>query len=185
MTPTEILRTVRLTLTSWSLEDVDGLLAVHADPETMRYVRNGRPETRDEVATLIRSYMAEERRTGVTKWRLTDQTDRIVGRAGFGADDGGRELGYTIWRDLWGKGLASEIARALVAWHRENACDIPLWGYVAEGNPASARVLRKVGFVPQGIAHHHGVPCRVHRLPPSNACRQAAPTDCPDLHTTM
>ncbi|WP_460825002.1 GNAT family N-acetyltransferase [Nostocoides australiense] len=44
---------------------------------------------------------------------------RLAGRSSrFAAFRGGRALGYTIRRDRWGQGLATEVATALVGWHR-------------------------------------------------------------------
>ncbi|TWE11240.1 GNAT family N-acetyltransferase [Rudaeicoccus suwonensis] len=141
-----ILRTDRLVTETWLPSDVDDLLAVHSDVETMRFVRNGRPESRSETTVLIDEYIAEQAETGFTKWRVADHTGRLVGRAGFGAIDGGRELGYTIRRELWGHGFATEIAAGLVKWHLANAPDVRLYAYVAAENPASRAVLQKTGF---------------------------------------
>lgn len=156
--------------TSWFASDVDDLFAVHSDAETMRFVRQGRPETRPETAELIDQYIAEHATTGFTKWRLIDLSGRLVGRAGFGAQMDGRELGYTIRRELWGQGLATEIAAALVSWHHTNAVTLPLYAYVAVENPASHRVLHKTGFESIGLQDHCGVPCELfeHRAAPVN-----------------
>lgn len=75
------------------------------------------------------------------------------------------ELGYTIRRDLWGQGLATEVAMAVVDWHREHAVDVTLWAHVATENTASCRVLTKVGFVHHGTVDHYGMPCHLFRLP--------------------
>ena len=88
-----ILRTQRLAVTSWVVGDVDDLVVVHSDAETMRFVRHGRPETRAETAALVDQYIAEHAATGFTKWRLADLEGRLVGRAGFGSLRDGRELG--------------------------------------------------------------------------------------------
>jgi len=164
-----VLETPRLVLTSWLASDVDDLLDVHSDPETMRFVRHGRPESRDEVAALIAEYLEQDELTGVTKWRLADRSGRLLGRAGFGSHtaDGtpGHELGYTIRRDQWGQGIATEIAAALVDWHRRHAGDTPLWATVVMDNHASARVLTKVGFEPADTVDHHGRECLHFRLP--------------------
>jgi [ribosomal protein S5]-alanine N-acetyltransferase len=162
---TTILSTPRLVLTTWELADVDDLLAVHSDPETMRFVRQGRPETRAETEELVHSYQAEQARQGWTKWRLTDHLGNLVGRAGFGDHASGRELGYTIRRELWGRGLASEIAGALVQWHRDHASTETIWAYAAIENAASCRVLEKVGFRLDGEAQHGWMPCHLYRLP--------------------
>lgn len=159
-----ILQTPRLVATSWLADDADDLFVVHSDAETMRFVRRGRPETRIETADLIDQYMAEQAARGFTKWRLADLDDRLVGRAGFGSHRDGREMGYTIRRDLWGQGLATEIAAALVEWHRDHAADCALYAYVAVGNSASRRVLEKVGFDSIGPEDHSGTPCELFRI---------------------
>jgi len=156
-----ILRTQRLVVTSWLARDVDDLLVVHSDAETMRFVRQGRPESRAETAALVDQYIAEHAATGFTKWRLADLDDQLVGRAGFGPHRDGRELGYTIRRDLWGQGLASEIGAALVTWHLTHAADSSLYAYVAVDHPASRRVLEKIGFESIGREDHAGVLCEL------------------------
>ena len=62
----------------------------------------------------------------------------------------GPEIGYWIGRPYWGRGLATEAARAVLAWARD------VWGRraVVSGhfadNPASGRVLEKAGFLYTG-----------------------------------
>ena len=66
-----------------------------------------------------------------------------------GGGDGTMELGYWIARPHWGRGYAGEAARAMVEIAR--ACGHPR--IVAShflDNPASGRVLRKIGFLPTG-----------------------------------
>jgi RimJ/RimL family protein N-acetyltransferase len=155
-----VLSTPRLTLTSWLVEDVAALHDVHSDPETMEFVRNGRPESRPEVARLVDQYIGEHAARGWTKWRLADLDDQLVGRAGFGGSPDSRGIGYLIRRSHWGLGLATEIAEALVGWHRAHAVPVPLRGTVALGNDASARVLEKVGFCEVGREDYDGTICR-------------------------
>jgi ribosomal-protein-alanine N-acetyltransferase len=162
-----------LVLTSWLPSDLDELLEVHSDPATMRFVRHGRPETRLETARLIDQYIAENDDVGYTKWRLADLEDRLVGRAGFGPHSDGRELGYTIRRELWGRGLATEIAAALVSWHSTHAAGAPLYAYVARENPASRRVLEKIGFQSVGLEEHNGMPCELLSLAASSPSARA------------
>lgn len=140
-----VLATNRLRVTTWLPEDVEDLLRLHSDPVTMRWVRHGRPETYAEIQSLLASYLDEQHDRGWTKWRVADRDDTLVGRAGFGAhEDGrGRELGYTLRRDLWGQGLATEVAAGLIDWHRSNT-DTELWALAAIENVASRWVLEKV-----------------------------------------
>jgi ribosomal-protein-alanine N-acetyltransferase len=163
MRRTQILQTRRLAVTSWLPCDVDELLAMHSDHEAMRFVRYGRAEIPRETATLLDQYIAEHDQAGYTKWRVADLEDHLVGRAGFGPHHDGRGLGYTIRRELWGHGLATEIAAALVTWHATYAAGIPLYAYVAIDNPASRRVLEKVGFETLALDEHNGMPCELLR----------------------
>lgn len=73
----------------------------------------------------------------------------LVGCVGLARIEGEVELGYWIAREHWGRGYASEAARAVlrlakVLGHREIVA-----GHFID-NPASGAVLRKVGFVPTG-----------------------------------
>lgn len=55
-------------------------------------------------------------------------------------------IGYLIAEEFWGKGIASELVSGLVtALDSDRATQ--LLGGVGTGNPASARVLTKAGFV--------------------------------------
>ncbi|MET3808146.1 RimJ/RimL family protein N-acetyltransferase [Nakamurella sp. UYEF19] len=160
-----VLVTDRLLVTTWLPGDIDDLCQVHSDPVTMRWVRHGRPETRDEVEDLIASYRNEQQNRGWTRWRVADRHDRLVGRAGFGLhhDGCGRELGFTLRRDSWGRGLATEVAGGLADWHWRNTA-AELWAFAAVDNTASRRVLDKVGFRFEGDVEQKGVPCALYRL---------------------
>lgn len=60
------------------------------------------------------------------------------------------ELGYWLGKAYWGRGYATEAARALVAWGRQELAVTKLTAGHFEDNPASARVLEKIGFRPTG-----------------------------------
>ena len=78
-----------------------------------------------------------------------EQGSRLVGCAGLGETANGAEIGYWIARPYWGQGFATEGARGVLEVAR-------LLGHTrVEGrhfldNPASGKVLRKLGFVPTG-----------------------------------
>ena len=95
---------------------------------------------------------------------------RIIGSIGLGLNDGEIELGYWIARDHWGRGYATEAARAVlrlagILGHRRITA-----GHFTD-NPSSGRVLRKVGFEPTGevrprfsLARGCEVPAVIHAL---------------------
>jgi RimJ/RimL family protein N-acetyltransferase len=94
-----------------------------------------------------------------------------VGECGLARRPSGAvELGYWIARDHWGRGIATEACRALV----DIARTLRLRSLEAShflDNPASGRVLAKLGFEPTGIvaprlsrARGEQVPARLYRL---------------------
>ena len=132
--------------------DLDAFVALDADPEVMRYLSGGKPSRRTEVeryfADLLDDtgrppgqgmFVAEDRRTGTFLGWFALQS-----LAGGGPDQ--PELGYRLARAAWGRGLATEGARALVdrgftAWAAER-----IYAETMAVNRASRRVLEKAGL---------------------------------------
>jgi len=96
---------------------------------------------------------------------------RIVGGIGIHPAGGGaRELGYWLAPSAWGRGYATEAGQAVVAIAR-HALGLKrlVSGHFAD-NPASGRVLAKLGFRPAGRALRYSagrggeVPCHLFEL---------------------
>ncbi|HWT11337.1 MAG TPA: GNAT family N-acetyltransferase [Allosphingosinicella sp.] len=103
----------------------------------------------------------------------TGGAPRLVGGIGLGRMPGGDEveLGYWIARPYWGRGLATEAGRAVIANARHSLRLKTLVAGHFLDNPASGRVLAKLGFRPTGqIALRHSAgrgeeaPCRLLEL---------------------
>jgi RimJ/RimL family protein N-acetyltransferase len=75
---------------------------------------------------------------------------RIVGGIGLAPDEDGHELGYWLTPDAWGRGYATEAGRAVVAIARHGLGLKRLHAGHFIDNPASGRVLSKLGFRPTG-----------------------------------
>jgi RimJ/RimL family protein N-acetyltransferase len=73
----------------------------------------------------------------------------VIGSAGMGEHDGKPEIGYWIARDHWGCGYATEAAGAVLKIARTLGHRRVTAGHFVD-NPASGKVLRKLGFVPTG-----------------------------------
>ena len=97
---------------------------------------------------------------------------KMVGMMGIGSHyEDGPELGYIFAPEHWGKGYATEMARALIdhCWARYDWDVIGACAY--DDNPASVRVLEKLGFSEtapaMGACKARGgtFPMRCYRLP--------------------
>jgi RimJ/RimL family protein N-acetyltransferase len=82
----------------------------------------------------------------------TDAAPCLVGGIGFGrTPEKEVELGYWIARPFWGQGIATEAGRALLDTARESLRLPRLVAGHFTDNPASGRVLEKLGFRPTGV----------------------------------
>jgi len=66
------------------------------------------------------------------------------------------EIGYYLGRRAWGRGLATELAHALVDRAFGDLELRRLVAVVRPENEASKRVLAKAGLHPDGLEHHYG-----------------------------
>ncbi|WP_174292828.1 GNAT family N-acetyltransferase [Sphingomonas bacterium] len=91
------------------------------------------------------------------------EAPRLVGGVGLHDTDGEAEIGYWLTPDAWGRGYATEAARAVLG-HAHDALGIRrvLGGHYAD-NPASGRVLGKLGFVMTGTVADY--PCQARGGP--------------------
>jgi RimJ/RimL family protein N-acetyltransferase len=146
------LETARLRLRRLTVDDVDHLYELDADPLVMRYINGGRETPRDEVAheVLPRMMRWYDVRTDVGHWAgELVASGEFVGWFGLSPvddDPADLSLGYRLRREFWGQGLASEGCRALV---RAAFNDIGAERVSAEtmtANKASRRVMEKAGL---------------------------------------
>jgi RimJ/RimL family protein N-acetyltransferase len=113
----------------------------------------------------------------------TRAAPRLVGGMGIRPNgDGDAELGYWIARPYWGLGFATEAGRAVVRMARESL-KLPrlVSGHFID-NPASGRVLAKLGFQPTGrtasrrcLARDSLVPCLIYEHQAEAADNPMAP----------
>ena len=164
-------RTPRLLLRPGFPEDAPALAAAVADEAIVRNLATAPWPYRVRDAE---AFLASPRDPVLPSFLIFERTDgppRLVGSCGLGRRPSGAvEMGYWIARPFWGRGVATEACRALVDIAR--TLGLPsLEGSHFIDNPASARVLEKLGFEPLGIvaprmscARGAEVPARLMRL---------------------
>jgi len=145
-------RTERLLLRPGWAEDAPALAEAIADE---RVVRNLATAPWPYSLRDAEAFLAQPRDPVLPSFLVFERTGgapRLVGSCGLGRRPSGAvELGYWIARPFWGRGLATEAGRALLGVAR--ALSIPqLEASHFVDNPASGRVLEKLGFQPLGIS---------------------------------
>jgi [ribosomal protein S5]-alanine N-acetyltransferase len=145
-----VLTTERLVLRPVSVCDQAALLAHWTTPDVGRFLFDGGIMSADEVAEAIRDSAGDFAAAGYGLWLIheKDQKD-LVGTAGLRPlEDLGLEIFYSLVPGSWGKGYATEAARAVVE-HALGPLGLPVvLAEVDEGNTASVAVIERLGMTP-------------------------------------
>lgn len=134
-----MIETERLVVAPLPAEQREAMVALWLDPANARLLG---PETDEQVRTWVEgTWGVWERSTG-----------ELVGDCSlfFAAEHGEWELAYGFRRDRWGRGYATEAARACVRHGFEVLSLDRIVADVDPANPGSVRVLEKSGFVHVG-----------------------------------
>lgn len=161
MDASPLIETERLRLRLPRPDDVDAYARAFADPETMRYLGDGSTATREQVERGIGFWLDRWEVNGIGLFSVESrETGQLVGRVGFlvwdtttwetssfpeAGERAGVELGWTIFRDHWGHGYATEAAVALRDWGVAERGLTRLISLIRPGNDRSVRVAEKIG----------------------------------------
>jgi RimJ/RimL family protein N-acetyltransferase len=146
-----ILETPRLTLRRQLLSDLDDLWALYCDPEITKYIPDA-PRTREEAREELEWHInGHPRNPDFGLWAsIHKQSGKFIGRCGLLPwtieDQQEVEVAYTIAREFWGQGLATEAARAILQYGFEKLNLARLVSLIEPENIASQRVAGKIGM---------------------------------------
>lgn len=182
-------RTERLLLRPGWLEDAPALYQAIAD---QAIVRNLASAPWPYSLADAEAFLATERDPATANmliFRRTSAAPELVGGIGFGRRPSGAiELGYWVARPHWGKGYATEAGRAVIDMARQSLGMSKLISGHFVDNPASGRVLEKIGFKPTGIiaprfsaARQGDAACRLFELDLQEDAATAAPPPSPAM----
>ena len=145
----KVLQTERMVLRLMEMADVDDLMGIFSDPVAMRYYPS--TKSRQEAEEWVRRVQESYRDRGFGLWvAVLEDSGEFVGQCGLTVQEvEGKnevEIGYLFLRRFWGRGLATEAARAA----RDHGFDTlgyeRLVSLIDPGNLASRRVAEKVGL---------------------------------------
>lgn len=164
-----ILTTDRLAFRPFAAGDLPVLVALHGDPEVMRFLSiDGRPWSTDELRQKLARFVSEQASLGFSRWKVCLRRDEtVIGHAGFSIfqETGEIELGFIFGRSAWGKGYATECAQGLLNWLFTTRPEIDqVIAFAQLGNLASRRVLEKIGMKADGMRPMDGMAHAFYRL---------------------
>jgi len=157
--PKPWLETLRLAMREFTLDDYGDLYALNSDPRVMKFIADGRPSTRDEVARALRRFIRYPTLyPDLGIWHTSRRdTGAFIGffALNYAARSADIEIGYRLLRNAWGLGFATEGATALAQFGFDDLGLHRIIGVTLPGNKASQRVLMKAGLADRGWGRYY------------------------------
>ena len=157
-----ILETGRLILREMTAADFEPLCGILQDPEVMYAYEHA--FTDEEVQNWLGNQLRRYREDGFGLWAvIRKENGAFIGQTGLTMQDIGDrqvvEVGYLFRKDAWGRGYATEAARACKE-YAFSRLDIPeVWSIIRDTNAASQAVAKRNGMAPAGsiVKHYYGM----------------------------
>ncbi|MBI1332735.1 MAG: GNAT family N-acetyltransferase [Armatimonadetes bacterium] len=150
------IRTERLLLRPFQIEDVEASLAYRNDVEFARYLAHiPQPFTKVDAEAFVALNMSEPWDKSPTFAVVFE--GKLIGTVNLEIDRHTQAamIGYAIGRTWWGQGLAAEAARAVMNWGIDTFCLSRIWASTDIGNVRSQRVLEKLGMRLETVIDEH------------------------------
>jgi RimJ/RimL family protein N-acetyltransferase len=161
--------TARLVLRKVAPDDVDAMVALHADPDAVRFRPEGASPP-DQSRLLFSSWLDHWAEFGFGYWAIElVRSGELIGFGGLQlaySDDGPYlNVFYRLFPRFWGRGYAPEMVAAAAEWGRRAFPDLPIMIITPTENAPAQRVAVKMGFTEVRRAWFQGALSCFFRLP--------------------
>ncbi|MEL1243246.1 GNAT family N-acetyltransferase [Flavobacterium sp. DGU11] len=162
----ETFESQRLVFRELEPSDEEALFELDSDPEVHRYLGNTPVQSMDEIRMVITMIREQYRNNGVGRMAvILKETGEFLGWAGLklakdelNGNVNYYDLGYRFMQKHWGKGYATESAKAFID-YGFNVMKLPkINAYADAGNKGSHAVLEKAGLKYIETFDDEGVP---------------------------
>lgn len=149
------LETPRLLLREWRLSDLDDFFEYASVPEVGEHAGWPHHKSKEDSLIILKRFI-ERKRTFALVYKENGKVIGSLGLEQYGLESEltefipykGREIGYVLSKDYWGRGLMPEAVRAVIDYLFEKEdYDFLLCGHY-DKNHQSQRVQEKCGFLP-------------------------------------
>lgn len=142
-----IANTERLLLRSWEIEDIPHYARIVSHPDVMRYIGDGHTPSYSEAEQYVHRSMKSYEENGWSRFPiLLKNTDELIGFCGFMAIDDRIDFGWRLAKAHWGKGYATEAAKAVLDLGISTYQFPEITCVVYKENKASINVIHKLGI---------------------------------------
>lgn len=171
-----LVKTTRLTLRDWTTDDARAALAIYGSAEVARWLTPALERIVDVAAmrSVLQRWQQEQPELVPPqgRWAIQrDDDDAVVGGLGIrllppDAED--LELSWQLNPADWGKGYATEAARALITWAFSQDID-ELFSVVRPSNSRAIAAIKRLGMQWVGeTTKYYGLNLQVYRLRPND-----------------
>lgn len=160
-----VVETARLKLVPLTARFNEDLFWLFHEPEVADWLFLTGPPTREQLAARTTAHEQIWAERGYGMFAVVEKaSDRFVARVGamLTPETGRMEIAWSTTRDAWGKGYASEAARASIDFAFAHSALDALDCYLRPDNTASRRVAEKVGFRYQDTRYLYDRPLRYY-----------------------
>lgn len=149
------IETERLIIREITLKDIDGMFEMDSNPEVHKYLGNQPLKTKEESRAMITFIRQQYEDFGIGRWAMIEKTTgNFMGWTGFkfinemvNGHINYYDLGYRMIPKYWGKGYATEAAKACLEYNNKLKLT-PIYAIADNDNISSKNVLVKSGFTP-------------------------------------
>lgn len=163
----EGISTDRLHPRRFSREDLDAYARIMGDHEVGKWFPKGAGYTREEARRSLDSILEHWNRHGFGIWAIVDKGKGVLlGRCGLNliTETSEVEVDFVLGRDWWGRGYATEAAKAALAHGFENLKLDRIMALAKPDNTASRRVMEKIGMKYLRDAEYWGMTCAYYEI---------------------
>ncbi len=145
------IQTKRLNIRQFQITDLEPLLTYRNDPEVWRYQGWGHGYSREQANQFIAEMMARDAgQTGWTQLAIESLvTGKMIGDVALNVlefEPKTAMIGYTVSREFWGQGFASEAVTGVLKYCFEELGIHRVRANTDTRNTASWNLLEKLGF---------------------------------------
>lgn len=166
------IETERLILRDLCNEDAQGIYELDSDPEVHNFLGKKPIKSLDEAVEIIEFINLQYQENGIGRWAVIDKESRsFIGWSGFKfitKPINGRknyyDLGYRFIRKFWGKGFASESAKACLNYGFNKMNQKEFFAMADKNNLASNKILEKIGMIKIEEFDYDAVPHNFYKI---------------------
>ena len=149
--PFQNLETERLFLRRLNVDDVNEVLELRSNPESMKYVPRPLLKTKEDALAHIALIEDKVVNNIGINWAITLKENPkmigIIGHYKIKPENYRAEIGYMILPEYYGKGIVTEAIKVIVQYGFEQMKLHSIEALIDPANTASEKVLQKNGFV--------------------------------------